>query len=120
MSLVYPLTVCAFKEFNVGSRRDADRTTAWFDGELDCGGEGLARAEIEIALDRGGSELVLDLRNVSFLDARGVRVLLGARSACEARNLRLTLQPSDRVQDVLELCCLGDAFELAEPQALSA
>src|SRR5262249_35826337 len=109
----------AFTEFNVASRRDHSRTIASFDGELDCGSEGLARAEIEIALDRGGDELVLDLRSVSFIDARGVHVLLDSRSECEARHRRLTLiPPTARVCRVLELCGLGRAFE--QPHAAFA
>jgi len=110
--------VLAFLDFTTASRRDADRAIVRFDGELDLANEGLARAEIEIALDRGGDELVLDLRGVSFLDARGVRVLLDARSACQARNRRLTVMPPPQpVQRVLHLCGLDGAFE--QPVALA-
>ena len=95
----------AITEFNAASRRDGDRAIVQLDGELDCSSEGLARAEIEIALDRGGSELVIDLRDVSFLDVRGVHVLIDARSACHSRHRRLALVPGPpRVQRVIELC----------------
>src|SRR5262245_49508526 len=93
------------QDFNAASRRDGARSIARFDGEFDCCSEGIARAEIEIALDRGGSELVLDLRGVTFLDARGAHVLLDARSACHKRQRRLTVIPGpDRVHRVLALC----------------
>jgi hypothetical protein len=42
-------------EFVATSRRDGARTIVYFGGELDCANEGLARAEIEIALDRGAT-----------------------------------------------------------------
>jgi anti-sigma B factor antagonist len=111
--------VFAFTEFNTASRRDGDRAVVRFDGELDCAGEGLARAEIEIALERGGTELVIDLRNVSFLDARGVHVLLDARAACDAQQRRMAVIPAPaRVQHVIGLCNLD--FTLAEPLTLAA
>jgi anti-anti-sigma factor len=92
-------------EFNCESRREADRAIARFEGELDCSTEGLARAEIEIALERGGTELVIDLRGLEFMDARGVHVLSDALSACRALNRRLTVIPGpDGVQRVLDLC----------------
>jgi anti-anti-sigma factor len=106
-------------DFNATSLRDGHRSVVLFDGELDCASEGLARAEVEIALARGGTELVIDLRGVSFLDGRGVHVLLDARSACRDRHLRLTLIPGPPcVQRVLELCNVR--FEHAEPEPLAA
>ena len=90
-----------------------------FDGELDCGSEGLARAEIEIALERGGVELVVDLRGVDFMDARGVHLLVDARSTCLTLDRRLTIIPGpEPVQRVLELCNVD--FALAEPLSLAA
>jgi anti-sigma B factor antagonist len=103
-------------EFVAASRRDGARTLVRFDGELDCANEGLARAEVERALDRGGTELVLDLRGLTFLDARGLHVLLDARSACRAQQRRLVLVPApERVQRILELCDVDRCFELLEP-----
>ena len=101
-------------EFNAASWRDDDRATVRLEVELDCASEGLARAEIEIALDRGGTELTIDLRDVSFLDARGVHVLIDARSACRSRHQRLAVIPGPRrVQRVIELCNVD--FPVAAP-----
>jgi anti-sigma B factor antagonist len=97
--------VFVITDFRAESRRDGDRTIVRYDGELDCSNEGLARVEIEIALERGGSELVIDLRGLEFMDARGVHLLLDARSACRALGRRLTVIPGpDNVQRVLDLC----------------
>jgi anti-anti-sigma factor len=105
-----------FLDFMATSRRDGARSVVHFDGELDCANEGLARAEIEIALDRGGDELVLDLRDLTFIDARGVHVLLDARSACHAQQRRLLLVPApERVQRILAVCQVDGRFELLEP-----
>jgi anti-sigma B factor antagonist len=110
------VVTCLPSEFAVTSRRDGARTVVRFDGELDCANEGLARAEVEIAVDRGGTELVLDLRGLTFMDARGLHVLLDARSACTAQQRRLLLASvPDHVQRLLELCRVDGYFELLEP-----
>jgi len=97
-----------FTEFTAESRRDGDRAVVSFEGELDCSSEGLARVEIEIALERGGTELVIDLRGLEFIDARGVHVLRDARTACQALDRRLTVtSATDNVQRVLDLCGFG-------------
>jgi anti-anti-sigma factor len=103
-------------QFAAASRRDGARTVVRLDGELDLLNEDRARAEVEIALDRGGTELVLDLRRLTFMDARGLHVLLDARAACTAQHRRLLLVPApDHVQRTLELCGLDRYFEHLEP-----
>ena len=119
MSVV--VVVLQTSEFVAASRRDGARTVVRFEGELDCASEGLARAEVEIALDRGGTELVVDLSGLTFLDVRGLHVLLYARSACQAQQRRLLLVPaSDRVQRILEICGLDGSFELLDPDQYAA
>jgi anti-anti-sigma factor len=108
-------------EFSAASRREGARSIVCLGGELDCAGEGLARAEIEIALERGGSELILDLRELTFLDARGVHVLVDARAACWAQGRRLLVIPApDRVQRILAVCDVDACFELLEPERHAA
>jgi anti-sigma B factor antagonist len=105
--------VFAIAEFTAESRRDGNRAIVRFDGELDCSAERLARIEIEIALERGGTELVIDLRGLEFMDARGVHVLLDANSTCRALNRRMTLIPGpDNIQRVLALCGVDRSPEL--------
>jgi anti-anti-sigma factor len=104
--------------FDAASRRVGTRAVVRFDGELDYGCEGLARAEVEIALERGGDELVIDLRGLRFIDVRGVHVLLEARSACVARNQRIVVTPTTaRVRRTFELCHVDGLLrsELAVP-----
>jgi anti-sigma B factor antagonist len=110
------VTAVLSSEFVAASRRDGARAVVRFDGELDYANEGSARAEVDIALDRGGTELVLDLRGLTFMDARGLHVLVEARSACRAQQRRLLLVPApERVQRILELCGVDGCFELLEP-----
>jgi anti-anti-sigma factor len=116
MSYDLPMAAFHIAEFTATSWRDGSCATVQFGGELELTNEGLARAEVEIALDRGGSELVLDLRQLTFLDARGVHVLLDALSACEARQRQLLVMPAPpRVQRILDLCGVGARFEPLAP-----
>lgn len=116
MSYDLPMAAFHIAEFTATSWRDGSCATVQFGGELELTNEGLARAEVEIALDRGGSELVLDLRQLTFLDARGVHVLLDALSGCEARQRRLLVMPAPpRVQRILDLCGVGERFEPLAP-----
>jgi anti-anti-sigma factor len=108
-------------DFTAASRREGPRSVVRLRGELDCANEGLARAEIEIALDRGGTELVVDLRELTFIDARGVHVLLDARAACSARQRRLLVIPApEHVQRIIAFCCGDGGFELIEPDHRAA
>ena len=114
--MICPMAAFHIAEFTATSWWDGACATVQFGGELELTNEGLARAEVEIALDRGGSELVLDLRQLTFLDARGVHVLLDALSACEARRRQLLVLPAPpRVQRILDLCGVGERFEPLAP-----
>jgi anti-sigma B factor antagonist len=107
-------------QFTAVSRREGQRAVVRFEGELDCAVEGLARAEIEIALERGGSELVVNLGGLTFLDARGVHVLLDARRACRAQQRRLLLEAPPRcVERALSLCGVAESFERLVPAEAS-
>jgi anti-anti-sigma factor len=101
--------------FAAAFRRDGARAVLQMEGELDYAYEAQARAEVQAALDREGSELVLDLRGLTFLDVRGVHVLLDARAACRARHRRLLIVPAaEPVQRILRICGVDRSFELVE------
>jgi len=61
--------------------------------------------------------LVLDLRGLSFIDATGLAVLLGA--ATDARRHRCTLElvPGDAVTRLLELCGVRARFSYTDAPA---
>ncbi len=110
--LAFPAT-----EFAADSWRDGACAIARFDGELDCAAESLARIEVEIALERGGTELVIDLSGVDFLDARGVHVLIDAGAACREQARTLTVIPGpEHVQRILTLC----GIPFAPPEHVAA
>ena len=107
-------------EFSATSRYERGRPVVRMDGELDIASEGLARAEIEIALSRGAGDLVVDVEGLTFLDVRGVHVLLDAREACLPAGRRMLVLPAPaRVWQIVVLCGVGDRFDLLRPAFLA-
>jgi anti-sigma B factor antagonist len=86
-------------------------------GELDVASSGALRACLMEAIGEG-SPTVLDLRDVTFVDAAGIGVLVGARRSAQRSGLSFTLRgPSARVSAVLELTHLSGLVARDEPDA---
>lgn len=54
-------------------------TVVYVGGELDVATAPLLRTELDVLVENGSSRLVLDLAELTFLDASGLRVLVRAR-----------------------------------------
>ena len=73
---------------------------------------------IELDLPRGG-ELVLDLRDVTFMDSTGIRLLLLARGHARRCGASfVVVRGPDDVMRVLELVGLDDQLAIVAPQEL--
>jgi anti-sigma B factor antagonist len=97
--------------------RGSERTLA-LAGELDLGSrplldEALQRVELEQA-----AVLVLDLREVTFMDSTGLHAVLAARELCAERGCRFQLvRGSAQVQRVFELSGVLDELPFRAPAA---
>lgn len=81
-------------------------------GELDVHSAPLVTARLDALTAGPCPDLVLDLRDVSFIDCSGLGVLCRARARALARHGRLRLvTDSARFLRVLRHAGLGDAFE---------
>ena len=59
-------------------KHQSDYTTAYMSGELDHHTAGVARQAIDDDMKRhGNTHLVLDLKNLTFMDSSGLGVILG-------------------------------------------
>ena len=90
---------------NLTIRRDGDDVVVAVGGDLDlASAPAVARAMRDLIEDQGHLDVVLDLREVSFIDSIGVRAILEARSALCGRNGRFTVtDPSAAVQRVFHI-----------------
>jgi anti-anti-sigma factor len=79
-------------------------------GELDLAGIGLVDREVQLAEESDAATIVLDLDELEFLDASGVRLLLHlkARSQQDGGRLRIRRATAPQVQRVLELTGVSD------------
>ncbi|MGV9452475.1 STAS domain-containing protein [Streptomyces sp. NPDC003635] len=81
-------------------------------GELDVQSEPLLLARLDALTAPPCPDLVLDLRDVSFVDCRGLGILCRARSRALARNGRVRLvTDSPRFLRMLWLTGLSGVFE---------
>jgi anti-anti-sigma factor len=94
-------------------------------GEHDAYSSQRLDSELAVLLE-GGQNVVVDLRDASFIDSTTLSVLLAARHRAEEAELGFALVLSDRdytqVHQILDLTGLGGSFAIfAKPEdALSA
>ena len=91
------------------------------DGDVDIASAGEIEARIRSAEAEGPSVILIDLRQVSFLDSSGLRLILGAAIRAEAAGRRLVLvRGPERVQRVFELTNLQSRLEFVDHPSLLA
>ncbi len=85
-------------------------------GELDLANVPIVDAELADLWAVGFSSLVLDLREVCFLDSTGVHLLFTWTAACEADGIDFRVIPGPpAVQRVIELAGLADRVPFTSP-----
>lgn len=85
-------------------------------GELDLGQVEPLQQELDRLCTNGLSELMLDLRELVFLDSTGLHLLLKLRSRCADQALSLKLVPGPpNVQRLFELTRTDVQFTFVEP-----
>jgi anti-anti-sigma factor len=84
-------------------------------GELDPQTSPLLDRAVQRVLLSGYPSVVLDLRDVDFVDSAGLRVLVGSHTELSRHHRRLCLRaPSPPVRRVLDLTGLTDVLEIVE------
>ena len=80
-------------------------------GQVISGDTEMLRSAVQSASDTG--DIILDLSNVSIVDAHGLGVLLQLREQTVARGLRFELMNvSERVNRILEITRLNTVFDI--------
>ena len=93
-----------FEPFRLEVDRDRDVARVAPVGELDMATVGEVEARMRELREAGCSELVLDLRGVSFLDSSALRVILCEEALARREGLALSLIPGpDVVQRVFAI-----------------
>ena len=83
------------------------------EGEVDASVD--ERLADVILLGGSGLDLVLDMSGVTFLDSTGLRALIRAQRACDARNQRfVVIAPSAIVRRVFEIAGVEDFLTIVD------
>jgi anti-sigma B factor antagonist len=99
----------------VRSREDGDTRVIAFAGELDLANAGTAETALEGSLADATTPVVVDMRELEFIDSTGIALLVSALGRNED-GVRISFIPSDSpaVTRVLELTGLAERLPLAE------
>ena len=105
-------------DFAIAVERSGPRAVLSLSGELDLSGE----AEVAPALDHvvasGARTVVIDLRELTFIDSSGIRALIAAQRRCAAARCPLYVVPGPApVRRVLALCGVEERFALLDDPA---
>jgi anti-anti-sigma factor len=87
-------------------------------GELDVAGAARVEQELERIERDAPATLVLDLRELVFMDSTGLRVIVAAdeRAREQARRL-VVVRGSDTVQRIIEMTRLNERLEIVDDLA---
>lgn len=78
-------------------------------GELDLGSAGELRVPLEELVTAGFARLVLDLRDLTFMDSTGLHIILDAAQRAREAGVELAvIAGPEAVQRVFEICGLLD------------
>lgn len=96
--------------------RNADATTVIsVSGELDLASSPALEEELERVAQSGAQLVVVDLRNLEFMDSTGLSVLVRAHQRAEENGRRLGLiNGSQQVQRLLTLTGVADRLTLTD------
>jgi anti-sigma B factor antagonist len=107
--------VLADQHLQIDVRHERDRIVIGLHGELDLLGAPLLRSEIENPEIEGTEMVVLDLRDLRFIDSAGLRVVLAAYERSQQRGQAFALsRGSTQVQRLLSIAGLDEHLRIIE------
>jgi anti-sigma B factor antagonist len=102
-------------EFRIEVRHYPDAAVLAPVGELDLTSAGKLEGAIAEALDGDDATIVLDLRQVSFMDSSGLRALLAGSERCERAGIRFGIvRGPDQVQRLLSVTHVAERLTLVD------
>ena len=102
-------------EFSCAVTPDRERVVVRVSGELDFGAAPELAGTVAELLEVGFAHIVIDLRDVRFIDSAGVHTLLAAQHGADERGTALSLVKGPaHVHRVLELTATDALFDFAQ------
>ena len=106
---------------NVGVRNQADAVVLHLDGELDLASAPQFEGELERADVTAAATLVLDLRDLQFIDSAGLRMIVSAHENARERGQEFAVtRGSEQVQRLLAITRIGEHLRIIDaPEELA-
>ncbi len=102
--------------FEIRVRRAGDRAIVVPEGEIDLATADDVEARLRDLRAEGLRDLVLDLRDVSFIDSSGLRLLVKMHNASQADEFDFSIvDGTPLISRVLEISGLAAVFARADP-----
>jgi anti-sigma B factor antagonist len=99
----------------VGVRNQTDAVVVTLEGELDLASAPLLESEIESAEVAAAAGVVLDLRELQFVDSTGLRMIFGAQSRSRERGQEFAItRGSEQVQRLLAITRMGEHLRIID------
>jgi anti-anti-sigma factor len=101
--------------FRVEARSQGQAYVLAVSGELDLAAASSLEGELDQALESGSQVIVIDLRDLEFIDSTGLSVLVRAHQRAQQSNLQLGLvNPGAQVERLLSLTGLAQRLTLEQ------
>jgi anti-anti-sigma factor len=101
-----------YRPFAISVERGRDEVVLALTGELDIESAPTLEQEVGMVRAAGYAEVVLDLREVEFIDSSGLRVLLSLRNDAKRTAYRLWLiPPPPAVRRIFEITVTRGLFD---------
>jgi anti-anti-sigma factor len=105
-------SVPSYRPFAITRTQIGDESVIALAGELDLASADRLAREVHGVLGAGAAQLVLDLRDVDFIDSTGLRVLLSLRNDAKRNRHGLSLiPPAADVRRVFEITVTQGLFD---------
>ena len=102
-------------EFNVAEQQQGAASILAVSGELDLRTSPELEERLGHAFDSGAELVILDLRQIEFMDSTGLRVLLTAHQRAQESGRRFALvKGADQVERVLTLTGVRDLLTVVD------
>ena len=102
-------------QFRVEVRSDGDATVIAVSGELDLASSPALQEELDRVASAGAQLLIIDLRQLDFMDSTGLSVLVRAHQRAEEQGRRLAMvRGAQQVQRLLSLTGVADRLTLVD------
>jgi len=109
------------EHLRVGVRNHADTAVVHLDGELDLASAPVFESELQRAEVAGAARVVLDLRDLQFVDSAGLRVIVTAHTHARERGQEFAVtRGPEQVQRLLAITRIGEHLRIIDaPEELA-